>query len=492
MALKTLWIAAIFIVVCSNNLFATSATGSLVSEAQRAELNKLVDSVMADTQIVGQSIVILQNGKLVFARNDGWTDIQRQQKVGEDSIYPVYSITKLFTAALIAKLANEGKLDLKQTASHYLGSLPLHWRHIKVSELLAHSSGLPEFFSLHADISENPQAIIKQLQNKPMSFPTNSQTQYNQTNFLLLKLIIEKLHGKELQSVIKSEFTQPWQLNRTGYYRKDDSTPGRIIDYYNIEQGQPKNIDVPEFTTTMYAATGLSASIADLASWFQKLISGKYIPLATWEEFWQPFYLLDGSIAEYSSGWQYQQDETVTAVGHYGGNSINVRHFYLNDDIGQSVTILHLTNGGMPSAFSMFDFSYELANIVNPAINLSIIELKRKLLKLAQNNKFIQLKAHYQAYKKDPNKRNIYTGQVLNDIGWQILDVTPAVATEVFKLYLDTYPKSAIAHDSYAEGLYRSGNYPEAKRYFQKALQMNPSFSHIPELLKTIDQAIAK
>lgn len=459
---------------------------------QKVHLDNIIDEAMQESPIVGQSIIILKNMEVVYTKHMGHTSKGNNEKVHGETIYPLYSITKLFTSLVIAKLTSQGDIQIDRPISDYLKSIPAHWRHIKVNELLAHSSGLPEFFSQYTDISEDPATIIRQLESRPMSFSTGTQTQYNQTNFLLIKLIIERHFGKNFEHVIEGEFVRPLQLTRTGFFNANDFPNDRVSNYYAVENGEAKRVKFPPFTSSMYAATGLNASAEDVTKWVKFILSGGYVPIKTLENIWQPFVLKNGSSSEYTGGWQLDNDKSTVVVGHYGGSILNVRHFYLTNTDADKVTVVHLSNGGMTNDFSLFDFSYKLAKVINPAIQLRVIDLKAQLQKHLLEGEFEDVKSSYFAFVHNPEHKHLKTESMLNELGWQVIEEHPHFAGELFAINLEHNPKSANAIDSYAESLYRMGELEKARALFKKALNMNPSFSHIPDILSEIDVALSE
>ena len=493
MKLMKLGIALTALVVFNyQSVSAQAASSTRLTTQQTHQLNQLVDNAPVEHGIVGHTVMVLQNGKLAYSRSIGKASLDSDENVTQDTIYPIYSVTKLYVSALLLRLIEQDKLDVNKPVSTYLDGLPKDWQDIKLTSLMAHSSGLPEFFDLSKTTSEDPKAIIESLREAPFAFPINTQIRYNQTNFLLLKLIIEKLYEKPLTAVIEHEIVKPYALKNTVYGGGNVTIPGRSTHYYIRENGELSDFGVWPFVTTMFAATGLNTTGTDIAKWFEALISGDFVATNTLLNTWQPITLETGKPAAYSHGWQVQKESTTTAVGHYGGNIINARHFYMNDDPSESVTVLHLTNGGFYPTFSSFDFSYAVARAVNPDIKMDTVDFKQRLHVLAHSNKLEQLVDEYTQFKQHPHTQQLNTEFLINDLGYQLLDSLPQTAVKLFELNTHSYPNSANAYDSYAEALYQLGELAKAKHYFQKAYELDSTYNHIPEMFMEIDKALAE
>lgn len=453
-------------------------------------LDQKIDAAAQEKDIVGQSVRILKNGKLVYSRDTGVESLDRPDSVTANTVFPVYSITKLYVATLVAKLRSEGQLNPEATVASYLDGLPQAWQNMKLKTLLSHTSGLPEFFSVRREYSSDPREIIASLKTQPTTFDVNSQVEYNQTNFMLIKMIVEKLYGDNLADIINKEFVSPLGLRRTFYTRGEAGGQGRVSSYYINEGGSIVDFGVPVFKPVMFAASGLQTSADDMARWAEALLSGQYVPARALADTWQPQLLTDGFMGQYSNGWQVQREAKTTAVGHYGGNILNFRHFFLNDDPAKSVTVIHLTNGWGAEYFELFDFSYALAKAVEPRLSIGSVDLKKAVLTHAASGDMTRMMETFEQFRKYAADQRMHAEMLVNALGYQVLESAPEAAAMLFKANLADHPNSANAHDSYAEALYRSGQYGLAKQHFQKAFAINPAFDHIPGLLEDIDQAM--
>lgn len=498
MNIKKWWcgvVTALFLML--NSAWAMDEPESSLSRLQREKLDALMKSGFSDSGTVGQSILVLENGKLVYSHQDGTTRLNGEERVNADTIFPVYSVTKLFVAALTTKLLSQGLMDMSHSVTDYLDSLPDDWQDVTIEHLLAHSSGLPEFYGSGLEKTGTVSQILAFLKGQSMAFPVNSQVRYNQTNFFLLKLILEKLHDKGFQEILADEFFMPFNLRRTTFGEVERSfatrtshyltnPENRVYHYYRRDKGELTELASPEFAEVMHAASGLNISGADMATWLEALLSGRYVRLEDLVASWQPGFLENGTMGEYSNGWQVLKDEKVTAVGHYGDMFVNVRHFFLHAAKEKSVTVIHLNSGGLHAKFNSFDFSYDVARIINSNIQLGIVEFKRKLRALALQGKFQQLHQTYKTFLQHPLRQTLNTEGVINQLGYQLLDEVPDAAVLLFKLNLSSYPDSANAYDSYAEGLYQVGNYRESKNIYEKAFSMAPEYQHIPAILEEL------
>ncbi len=109
----------------------------------------------------------------------GLANLEHQVPVREDTVFRIGSLTKEFTAALILKLQEMGKLSVDDDITRYLPDYPSGGRRVTVHHLLAHTSGiqnvtaLPSFLErIREDLS--PEAVLELFQNQPLRFPSGS------------------------------------------------------------------------------------------------------------------------------------------------------------------------------------------------------------------------------------------------------------------------------------------------------------------------------
>jgi CubicO group peptidase (beta-lactamase class C family) len=171
---------------------------SLNSFAQNinSSIDDIVHREMKERRIPGLQIAVVQNGKIVLSKSYGLAYIQDSIPVKNNTIFPINSNTKVFTATAIMQLVEQGKVELNAPIHKYLDYLPPLWQKITVEQLLTHISGLPDIlklidaFNKNTGSFKNENDIWEELKTTPLDFETGSQFSYNQTNYYLLSKII--------------------------------------------------------------------------------------------------------------------------------------------------------------------------------------------------------------------------------------------------------------------------------------------------------------
>lgn len=115
----------------------------------RRFLTRIVPQVMTETGIVGLSLALFDDRRLVWARGFGWADQSQARPATADTRYRAGSIAKLFTAAAVLRLADQGRMTLDQPLKTSLPDFSLRSRFgdaglISPRQILTHHAGLPE------------------------------------------------------------------------------------------------------------------------------------------------------------------------------------------------------------------------------------------------------------------------------------------------------------------------------------------------------------
>src|SRR5271166_888739 len=152
--------------------------------------------------IPGLVLLVLRDGKVIKQQSYGLANVELGVPTSKDSVFPLASVTKVFTATAIYLLVQEGKVHLDDKVTQLLPVLPTAWGEISILNCLTHSSGLPDFFpgspaAAAADwiAASTAEEALKKAGAIPLLYRPGEKSSYNQTEFLLLKMIVEKISG---------------------------------------------------------------------------------------------------------------------------------------------------------------------------------------------------------------------------------------------------------------------------------------------------------
>ncbi len=318
--------------------------------ASAANLNEKIDRYiaqeMAKYQIPGLSIAVVKNGKIVKMKDYGVGSVEFDTPLGHDTVFQLFSTSKIFAGVAVMKLVEDGKLSLDTPVTDIIQSLPGEWKAINVRNLLTHTSGLPgvnanaRYACLPKDKADELKAdeFIKYVAELPLSFKPGEKFSYGQSAYILAGMIVEKLSGKSYADFLRERFFSPLAMNSTRFGGTGVFIERRPPTVYNRENNLFKTWNYP-FAPKDFPAAGLNSSASDLSKFFIALDAGRVIRPQSLTELWAPMKLNDGKESLYGLGWDLKDHKGYKVVGHEGGGSIWAAHFP-----GEHLSVIVLCN----------------------------------------------------------------------------------------------------------------------------------------------------
>ena len=169
------------------------------------------------------SVLVAEHGKVILRKGYGMADLEWSVPNSPETKFRLGSVTKQFTATLIVKLVERGKLALDGKLADYL---PYYRKDVgtrlTIENLLTHTSGLPNYTDRpdYATLDVHPYApeeFVKQYCSGDLQFEPGSKFQYSNSNYFILGALIEQLTGKPYKQVLREEILQPLGMNDSGY-----------------------------------------------------------------------------------------------------------------------------------------------------------------------------------------------------------------------------------------------------------------------------------
>ena len=288
---------------------------------------------------------------------DGWTwtgalgmaDVATERRVRPETPFAVASVTKTFTAALILRYVDEGRIRLDDRLSDWLPDWP-NGRKIRIRMLLNHTSGIPDFFrnpKIDAALNRNKQRvwsdgeILERFVRPGAVFAPGKGWSYSNTNYVLLGMVAEQVGGGPWEELVHRELIDP--LGLTATYVQHVDRPAVLPAQANlmisgssgpVPRPRTDATDVVPFTSVVTAA-GSAGAIAstsqDLARWARDLYGGTVLTSATRREMLRFVKAYSyGYVTSYGLGVSRVSFEGRTAYGHTGaltGTRAAIRYF---------------------------------------------------------------------------------------------------------------------------------------------------------------------
>ena len=432
--------------------------GLAFSLAEADEIDDYIKQQMSDRRIPGLQLAIVRDNKIVKTANYGVANIQDSVAVTDNTVFTINSMTKAFTGVAIVQLVEQGKLALDVGISTYLADLPEAWHGLTIKQLMSHTSGLPTILGNWANLMGAPDfdTAWELVQKKPMEFTSDSNFKYNQTGYVLLGKIIDKVSGMPFVNFITQN-----QLNKVGMKQTADAgfahfetvIPNQSRAYTYIQTGKLTNISA-NFSPALRTAAGMTSSARELALWAIALQTGLFFDEKdSLKKLWQPHILSNGKTAGfnrlingYALGWPIINRTVHPAAAAIGADR-SALVVYPQDNL--SVVVLTNLSGSLPSTFIDEIAGFYIADMKAEngfGLPPSIIPLWKMLEKEGY--------ANIEAVATKLQKSGVTTLEEadLNTWGYQLLGMKKmSKAVYVFTLNTQLFPSSANTYDSLAE-----------------------------------------
>jgi CubicO group peptidase (beta-lactamase class C family) len=303
-----------------------------------------VDALATDAlergPVAGMSIAVFERGLPVLVKGYGFADVEAKAPATPATSYPIASISKRFTAALILRLADQGKLALDDPLSRFFPEARQRIGALTVRHLLDHTSGLTRG-------GPAPRAAALSVLLRGGTAREQGETwDYSNYNFSLLGLVIERVTQRGYAEFLQNEIAAPLQLAGTGYCEDGSAIPGRGRDYLSVA----KRLGATDYwmTPRFFASGGLCSTVLDLVRFERALEQGRIVSSAMLRAMRAPTGLPESLEAGYGLGTRLGFTGSHRKIGHTGGGQGNkaVVARYPDDD----VTIAVLFNTERPNA----------------------------------------------------------------------------------------------------------------------------------------------
>lgn len=277
--------------------------------------------------IPGQAVLVLHNSAVLYRNATGTTALEDGTLVTPKTVFPVYSVSKLFAITLAMQLQEEGKLDISAPASRYVENLPQSWRNIRIDQFLNHASGIPEYFDGNDFSRPFPQslaAVFAQLQDVQLVFAPGERIRYTNTNNLVIAAVLESVTRTPYRTLIRQRIIEPLDLQDT-WLNLADVPKERLVASYRAKEGQivpDLSIAWPDYSI---AHGGAYMTLDDTGKFMSAIAHGRLVSKAELLRLWQPYQLTNGAAGFFAAGWDYGKSARWHEVGHDGGTKMRVR-----------------------------------------------------------------------------------------------------------------------------------------------------------------------
>jgi CubicO group peptidase (beta-lactamase class C family) len=162
------------------------------------------------------AILVARGDDVLFSKAYGMANYELKVPNTPRHRFHLASLTKMFTAAAVLLLEEQGKLSTSDTVAKFLPDYPNGDR-ILLEHLLAHTAGVPnaEFSDGEGRVHYTTEQLVAKFKARPLDFEPGSKTRYSNSNYNLLTYIIEKVSGQSYGEYLKANISDRLGMKST-------------------------------------------------------------------------------------------------------------------------------------------------------------------------------------------------------------------------------------------------------------------------------------
>jgi CubicO group peptidase (beta-lactamase class C family) len=316
--------------------------------------DKKIDEVMQQlhkNRGFNGNVLVAKHGKIIYQKAIGWADYLHRDSLKIDSKFELASVTKTMTSTGILMLMEQGKLKLDDNVKKFFPDFP--YEGVTIRLLLTHRSGMMNYVYFTDDLyraqhlnqrkgitNAEEMALIAQYKPRPFNKP-NARFLYNNSNFMVLGSIIEKVSGQPYADFMQTHIFKPAKMLHTAVYSKAvyDKIP---VDVVGHDRGQWKYSVAQNFLDGPVGDKGIYSTVGDLWIYDRALRAGRLLKQATMDSAYVPRNPMVHGHFSYGYGWRIFEAPGKQVIYHTGWWH-GFRHIYLRD-IKDDITIVLLSN----------------------------------------------------------------------------------------------------------------------------------------------------
>ena len=295
------------------------------TEKRFSGLEEVIAHCLKDFQVPGLAIAVVDDKGLLYAKGFGFRDLENALPVTTDTLFPIASCTKAFTAFAVGCLVDQKALSWDQPVIGLLNEFRLSdcyaTQMISFRDLLAHRSGLSRHDFMWYNSTFTREDLIERLRYLSPGSGFRERFEYNNYMYLVAGLAIEKVSGKSWEAFVSEKIFEPLRMKRSNFSIEALQNSSDIAFPY-LEKNGFKRIAHRDASLVAPGAC-INSSVSEMSRWAQMLLNSGFwegrvlITPSTLSEMYeaQPFSMSKESIG---LGWRIDEFHGHKQISHDG------------------------------------------------------------------------------------------------------------------------------------------------------------------------------
>ncbi|MCH7548191.1 MAG: beta-lactamase family protein [Candidatus Krumholzibacteriota bacterium] len=314
-------------------------TASLADTIDIAAAQSYVENLRKRLHLPGLSVAVAIHGEIVWSQGFGFADVDNGVPVAPETVFRIASVSKVLTAGGVARLYDQGKLDVDADVRDYVPEFPDKGHVITTRQLLSHLSGIRHYGFDEGRPQKHYSSVIEALElfkEDPLLFEPGATTAYSSYGWVLVSAVMERAAHVSFATYMQDQVFAPTGMRET-YLADSVEGASQVALLYDGE-----TLAVPENLSSVLAAGGFSSTATDLAHYGSAVMADDdFLSPKTRQWMFERQKTNDGEEGRYGVGWIVDALEDGKPIYHHGGNLTGSQSLlFLNPEAGVVVAML--------------------------------------------------------------------------------------------------------------------------------------------------------
>ena len=318
------------------------------------DLDEAADAVLAEHfsgEGPGAAVAVIEHGTVRANTAIGYADVDREIPIDANTLFDLASVSKHFTAAATLVLAGDGALDVRLPVSRYVPDFAVESpsRPVRVLDLIHHVSGISDYTAGDWGLSDaefaklTTETHLEWLNEQEPTEAPGTVYRYNNSGYVLLSLVVERVSGQTFADFAKARLFQPAGM-RTAQIMDSHRLrfPLQARGYKSDEDGEITPSTSPSSVT---GDGNVYASLSDMVAWMRALDGNRVLSAAQKRTAWTNGRLDSGKPLKdedgngYGYGWVIEGEGRLSHSGSWMGTAT-----YVLRDHPSGISVVVLSN----------------------------------------------------------------------------------------------------------------------------------------------------
>ena len=262
------------------------ATPNCLGQGTSADLDAMVQKMMAQERVVGASVLVVRGNTILLQKGYGFADLGLEAAAKDETIYHVVGPMLPFTGIAVLQQVERGKLSLDDDISKFVPEFPMQGHHVTIRQLLNHTSGIVDYHYLGDPIeatSRQPKALDEVMAlyaGKNWVNEPGTKWDWSISGFQLLVTIVERVTGNSFADYVQRNILIPAGVKRTAYCDDFSLVHGLSHAYRKFEKSY---VPANENDMAYNADLRFCSTVGDLYQLWKSIREKKLIEPKTFE-----------------------------------------------------------------------------------------------------------------------------------------------------------------------------------------------------------------